>query len=333
MQIRNVNNNYQPTFGALKGVIIGENYKSFVGNKGVQRTLNAINSNGFFDEMFQSKNGYIRIDREIERFNQLSAASKRVVTNTLSIFFKPEKQGFFSKLLNTMRPYKKFDLIEEIGIDCAWENREIDEYKLMNRFLSRIRNYDEYDLHNFVGEFKNFGDGFARVRNTHKRNGGCKTTDNFGEDTYAYARKSHKAKGGYSGYRGYRTSDEMVDDAFKQAKKTHKSNSDYRTSEKLGEDATKRVDENQSTKRKSGWTKEQFIAHIQVKIEKRGFRKADLKDVEVRNLAKLLGTTEEQVRNMDKQEYRRLSIKFHPDSAEKGNENIFCILNNLYNCI
>ena len=66
---------------------------------------------------------------------------------------------------------------------------------------------------------------------------------------------------------------------------------------------------------RKGWTKEQFISHILSKMEKRSFQKSELKDSELRNLAKLLGTTEEQVRNMDKQEYRRLSIKFHPDSA------------------
>lgn len=123
-----------------------------------------------------------------------------------------------------------------------------------------------------------------------------------------------------------------LEDAFAQFRKTHNTSGGYRTSEQFGEDFTKRTSENQSTKRKNSWTKEQFIAHIQQKIEKRGFKKADLKDSEVRNLAKLLGTTEEQVRNMDKQEYRRLSLKFHPDSAGKGKEDIFCILNSLYNC-
>lgn len=123
-----------------------------------------------------------------------------------------------------------------------------------------------------------------------------------------------------------------LEDAFAQHRKIHNKNGDYRKSEKFGEDATKRVGENQSTKRKGGWTKEQFIEYIQEKIEKRSFKKTDLKDSEIRNLAKLLGTTEEQVRNMDKQEYRRLSIKFHSDSSGKSQEGIFCILNNLYNC-
>jgi len=123
-----------------------------------------------------------------------------------------------------------------------------------------------------------------------------------------------------------------LEDAFAQFRKTHNTGGSYRTSEKFGEDTTEKISGNKSTKRKGGWTKEQFISHIQSKIEKRGFKKSDLKDSEVRNLAKLLGTTEEQVRNMDKQEYRRLSIKFHPDSAGKGNEDIFCILNSLYNC-
>ena len=156
MQIRKVNNNYQPAFGSLKGVIIGKNYQSFVGNKGVQRTLKAINSNRFFDAMFQTKNGYITIDREVERFDEYSASSSRVVKNTLGILFEPEKQGFFSRLLNALKPHKKFDLIEEFDVDCAWDGLEINEYKLMNRFLSKIRNYDEYDFDNLVNEFDNF---------------------------------------------------------------------------------------------------------------------------------------------------------------------------------
>lgn len=114
-----------------------------------------------------------------------------------------------------------------------------------------------------------------------------------------------------------------LEDAFAQFRKAHNTNGDYRFFEKFA---------NNTTKRKVGWTREQFISHIQGKINNRNFQKSDLKDSEIRNLAKLLGTTEEQVRNMDKQEYRRLSIKFHPDSAEKGKEDIFSILNNLYNC-
>lgn len=123
-----------------------------------------------------------------------------------------------------------------------------------------------------------------------------------------------------------------LEDAFTQFRKTHNTNGDYSTYEKFGDNTTKRAGEKGTTKRKVGWTREQFISHIQGKINKRGFQKSDLKDSEVRNLAKLLGTTEEQVRNMDKQEYRRLSIKFHPDSAGKETEDIFCILNSLCNC-
>ena len=118
-----------------------------------------------------------------------------------------------------------------------------------------------------------------------------------------------------------------LEDAFSQFRKAHNANGG-----RFGEGATKTASESQSANRKGGWTKEQFISHIQGKVERKGFRKADLKDSEVRNLAKLLGTTEEQIRNMDKQEYRRLSIQFHPDTAGKGKEDIFCILNSLYNC-
>jgi arsenate reductase-like glutaredoxin family protein len=111
---------------------------------------------------------------------------------------------------------------------------------------------------------------------------------------------------------------------FCSLKKTYRTHYEKQTS--------KETVTNEPTGNKIGWTKEQFIEHIQQKIEKRNFTKSDLKDSEVRNLAKLLGTTEEQIRNMDKQEYRRLSIKFHPDSAGKEKEDIFCILNSLYNC-
>jgi len=113
-----------------------------------------------------------------------------------------------------------------------------------------------------------------------------------------------------------------LEEALAQYRKMHNTSGSNMTSEKFGENTTKR----------KGWTKEQFILHIQSKMEKRSFQKSELKDSELRNLAKLLGTTDEQVRNMDKQEYRRLSIKFHPDSAGKGKEDIFCILNCLYNC-
>lgn len=89
---------------------------------------------------------------------------------------------------------------------------------------------------------------------------------------------------------------------------------------------------NQQTKRKNGWTKQQFIDYILPKIVKGNFKKSELNDKEVRNLAKLLGTTEMQIRSMDKTEYKRLTKEFHPDKSENGQADIFCILQALYNC-
>lgn len=85
------------------------------------------------------------------------------------------------------------------------------------------------------------------------------------------------------------------------------------------------------TQKPRGWTKEQFVAHIQKVLSARNFKTYLLKDAEVRNLAKLLGTTPEQIRNMDKKEYRRLSLKFHPDKAKDGEQEYFSFVNSLYN--
>ena len=58
-----------------------------------------------------------------------------------------------------------------------------------------------------------------------------------------------------------------------------------------------------------------------------------LTDKEKSNLAKLLETTEMEINNMSKQEYRRLCIKFHPDKnpGSKEAESSFNIVNSLYN--
>ena len=62
------------------------------------------------------------------------------------------------------------------------------------------------------------------------------------------------------------------------------------------------------------------------------FDVSQLKDSEVRNLAKLFGTTEEQIRNMSKKEYRRLCIQTHPDRNPNDNmsNQVFRILNKIF---
>lgn len=61
-------------------------------------------------------------------------------------------------------------------------------------------------------------------------------------------------------------------------------------------------------------TKEQFIEIACTKLSNVNFQLYQLKDSEIRNLAKLLGTTTDQITNMNKQEFRRLIKKFHPDT-------------------
>ena len=82
---------------------------------------------------------------------------------------------------------------------------------------------------------------------------------------------------------------------------------------------------------KKGWTKEQFINHIKDVLSSRRFKTQNLKDSEVRNLAKLLGTTPEQVVNMDKKEYHRLSVKYHPDKVNNEEKEYFSFVNALFN--
>lgn len=78
------------------------------------------------------------------------------------------------------------------------------------------------------------------------------------------------------------------------------------------------------------WTREQFLEHINGVLFKRKFKTRMLKDSEVRNLAKLLNTTEDQIRNMDKAEYARLSKKYHPDIAQEKDKILFSIINVLF---
>lgn len=57
-----------------------------------------------------------------------------------------------------------------------------------------------------------------------------------------------------------------------------------------------------------------------------------LTDSEVHNLAKLFGTTEEQIRHMDKKEFRRLCLQYHPDRNQNDSmsSQIFIILNKIF---
>lgn len=76
-----------------------------------------------------------------------------------------------------------------------------------------------------------------------------------------------------------------------------------------------------------------FVSQMEVKLSKSGFDKTLLNDTEVSALAKLLGTSEGQIKNMDKKEYRRLCVKHHPDRNPNNAElssSLFKILNKLY---
>lgn len=82
-------------------------------------------------------------------------------------------------------------------------------------------------------------------------------------------------------------------------------------------------------------SRETFVNYMDDRIlHTKGFKTSLLKDSEVRNLAKLFGTTEEQIRNMDKKEYRRLCIQTHPDrnANDKLAPQVFRILNSLFTC-
>lgn len=59
---------------------------------------------------------------------------------------------------------------------------------------------------------------------------------------------------------------------------------------------------------------------------------ATLKDAEIRNLARLFGTTEDQIRHMDKAEYRRLCVQTHPDKNPDDcmASQAFIILNKIF---
>ena len=80
-------------------------------------------------------------------------------------------------------------------------------------------------------------------------------------------------------------------------------------------------------------TRNDFIRYMDDKLTHTSdFDVSQLKDSEVRNLAKLFGTTEEQIRNMSKKEYRRLCIQTHPDRNPNDNmsNQVFRILNKIF---
>lgn len=80
-------------------------------------------------------------------------------------------------------------------------------------------------------------------------------------------------------------------------------------------------------------TRNDFIRYMSDKLTHTDkFNVNMLKDSEVHNLAKLFKTTEEQIRNMDKKEYRRLCIQTHPDRNPNDSmaHQIFIILNRIF---
>ncbi len=80
-----------------------------------------------------------------------------------------------------------------------------------------------------------------------------------------------------------------------------------------------------------GWTREQFVNHIETRLSNQNMRKSFLKDTEVRNLAKLLSITTDKVLNLSRADYITLCKKFHPDTCKVADgEACFRIVNVLY---
>lgn len=88
----------------------------------------------------------------------------------------------------------------------------------------------------------------------------------------------------------------------------------------------------EQAKQPKGWTKEQFVSHIDSVLTNKSFKIGDLKDTEIRNLGKLLCTTPEMITKMDKKEHRKLSILYHPDKNpnDKNAEICFKLVQILY---
>ena len=82
---------------------------------------------------------------------------------------------------------------------------------------------------------------------------------------------------------------------------------------------------------RKGWTREQFVTHIETRLTSQNMRKNFLKDTEIRNLAKLLGITPDKILNLNRDEYRALCKKFHPDTCKIANgDACFRIINILF---
>lgn len=89
----------------------------------------------------------------------------------------------------------------------------------------------------------------------------------------------------------------------------------------------------QTTSQIRTMSRNDFIRYMSDKLTRADkFDVKSLNDIEVRKLAKLLKTSEEQIRHMDKSEFKRLCVQTHPDRNPNDSmaHLVFIILNKIY---